>query len=228
MLNLFFLDEKLIFPPIETATKEGIIAIGGDLSIDRLLLAYSSGIFPWYSQNEPILWWSPDPRFVLLPENFKVNKSLKKFIRKNNYKITYDKAFEKVIKMCAKLRSKQGTWLTNEMIDAYINLHNQGYAHSVEAWHNEKLAGGLYGVSLGRCFFGESMFFVMENASKVCLINLVEILIKNNFLFIDSQVYTQHLENFGASNIPRNDYITMLKTGLSYQTLKGNWSEIMK
>jgi len=228
MLNLFFLDEKLIFPPLEATTKEGIIAIGGDLSIERLLLAYSTGIFPWYSQNEPILWWSPDPRFVLLPENLNVSKSLKKFIKKNIYTITFDIAFEKIIKMCSKLRSKQGTWLTNEMIEAYIDLHNEGYAHSVEAWHNEKLAGGLYGVSLGRCFFGESMFYVMENASKVCLIYLVDTLIKKNFLFIDSQVYTQHLENFGASNIPRSDYIAMLKKGLSFPTLKGKWSEIMK
>ncbi|MBN2545898.1 MAG: leucyl/phenylalanyl-tRNA--protein transferase [Spirochaetes bacterium] len=228
MLNLFFLDDKLVFPPVETATKEGIIAIGGDLSVKRLILAYSSGIFPWYSETEPILWWSPDPRFVLFPQNIKISKSLKKFNKKNIYKITFDKDFENVINMCSKLRSKKGTWLTNEMIEAYIALHNEGYAHSVEAWHNNKLAGGLYGVSLGRCFFGESMFFIMENASKVCLITLAETLLKKEFLFIDSQVYTRHLENFGACNISRNDYIDLLKKGLDFQTFKGSWSEIMK
>lgn len=224
---MFLLDDRLIFPPVELSSKEGIVAIGGDLSIERLLLAYRSGIFPWYNEDEPIIWWSPDPRFVLFPSEFRISESLKKVIKKEIYKITFDTSFKKVITLCREVRLKSGTWITNEMLEAYVKLHNEGFAHSVEAWYNDKLVGGLYGVSLGTAFFGESMFYLMENASKVALVKLVEFAKKNSFFFIDSQVYTSHLASFGARNIPRTEYISLLKRALEYPTLKGSWTNLI-
>ncbi len=215
MIN-FFLTSELNFPPIENATKEGIVAIGGDLSIERLLLAYKSGIFPWYSEGEPIIWWSPDPRFVLFPEELKISKSMKKFLKKNIYKTTFNKSFKEVISMCRECRiDKEGTWITSDMFKAYSKLHELGYAYSIEIWYNEKLIGGLYGVVIGKCFFGESMFSIMDNASKIALIELTAYLKKNDFIIIDCQVYSKHLESMGARNIPRNEFLELVKKGIN-------------
>ena len=215
MMNLF-LTKELKFPPIEHATKEGIVAIGGDLSTERLLLAYKSGIFPWYSEGEPILWWSPDPRFVLFPDEIKISKSMKKVINKNIFEIRYNTAFREVISNCSKLRvDKEGTWITDDMIEAYCKLHELGYARSVETWHDGRLVGGLYGIHIGRCFFGESMFSTMTNASKFALIMLAENLKEKKYLLIDCQVYTNHLASMGAKEIPRNEFLRIIKEGLS-------------
>ncbi|HEX9059417.1 MAG TPA: leucyl/phenylalanyl-tRNA--protein transferase [Clostridia bacterium] len=208
-MPVFMLNKNLVFPDPELAEEDGLIAIGGDLSIDRLLAAYANGIFPWYMKGEPILWWSPDPRCILFPENIHVSRSMKKFLKKNLYKVTYDKSFDEVIGMCRSLRENE-TWITNEMTDAYIGLHRAGFAHSVEVWYEEKLVGGLYGVSLGTAFFGESMFSAMENASKVALISLSSRLKAAGFKFIDCQVYNGHLESMGAVNIPRIDFLKLL------------------
>lgn len=222
---MYLLDERLIFPPAEDADRRGIVAIGGDLSKERLLLAYRSGIFPWYNEDDPILWWSPNPRFILFPDEFRVSKSLKKVLKKKIFTVTFDKAFKDVITMCKDLRSKSGTWITDEMLEAYVALHNEGYAHSVEAWYEDSLVGGLYGVSLGKAFFGESMFHIKENASKVALVYLVEFAKNNSFLFIDSQVYTEHLASLGAKNIARKKYLDLLKLALQGETIKGSWQK---
>jgi leucyl/phenylalanyl-tRNA---protein transferase len=229
-MPVFRLTEKLVFPPVDLSTKEGIIAIEGDLSPERLLLAYSSGIFPWYNDDEPIIWWSPDPRFVLFPEKIRISDSLRKEIRRNKFEITYDRDFEDVIKGCSNSprKNQNGTWITSEMIDAYIGLHRLGFAHSVEARVNGEIVGGLYGVSLGRCFMGESMFTKVPNASKVAFATLVADLIKKNFAIIDSQVYTDHLSNFGAENIPRKEYLKYLDKALDFQTLRGDWGTVLK
>ena len=214
MINLF-LTKELKFPPIEYATKEGIVAIGGDLSTERLLLAYRSGIFPWYSEGEPIFWWSPDPRFVLFPNEIKVSKSMQKIIKKDTFEIKYNTAFREVICNCRKLRlNKEGTWITNNMVEAYCKLNELGYAHSVETWHEGKLVGGLYGINMGKCFFGESMFSTMDNASKFALIMLAESLKEKKYLLIDCQVYTNHLASMGAREIPRFDFLRIIKEGL--------------
>lgn len=210
-MNNFFLTNDISFPPIENATKEGIVAIGGDLSPERLLLAYRSGIFPWYSEGEPIIWWSPDPRFVLFPDEIVISKSMKKVIKKNIYTITFNKTFKNVISMCRELRKdKEGTWITNDILNAYNKLHELGYAHSVETWYNEKLVGGLYGIILDKFFFGESMFSIMDNASKTALVELVKKLIKEKFILIDCQLYSKHLESMGARNIPRDDFLKII------------------
>lgn len=222
-MPIFQLSKTLVFPKPEWANKDGLLAIGGDLSIDRLLLAYSKGIFPWYSENDPILWWCPDPRFVLFPQNVNISRSMSKLLRKNIYTVTYDTCFEEVVTMCAKLR-ENNTWIFPEIIESYINLHKEGYAHSVETWFERKLVGGLYGVSLGKCFFGESMFSTMNNASKVALINLSQNLAEKNFLFLDCQIYSAHLESMGAGNISRKRFLELLKRGLiGEQTIRGNW-----
>ena len=216
-MSICLLTDKLIFPDVAHATDEGILAVGGDLRPERLLLAYSSGIFPWYSVGEPIIWWSPDPRFVLFPEELKVSRSMRKILRQGVFSITFDKAFELVIGQCKKIKRKgqRGTWITPEMQKAYIRLYKLGFAHSVEAWKDGELVGGLYGVSLGKVFFGESMFSSVSNASKACLITLVEHLTKLGFELIDSQVYTGHLEILGAREIPRSEYLNLLKNLLT-------------
>jgi leucyl/phenylalanyl-tRNA---protein transferase len=218
-------NEINIFPDPDEAIDEGLLAVGGDLSIDRLLLAYSSGIFPWYSQNEPIMWWSPDPRFVLFPNDFKISKSLNKVVNSGKFIIKTDTAFEEVIKNCATIKRghETGTWITTEMKQAYINLHNKGYAHSFEVYNNESLVGGLYGVSLGKAFFGESMFHLIPDASKVALYFLVDTLKKWKFHFIDSQIYTNHLASLGGEEIPRKKYLILLQKALKYETIKGKW-----
>ncbi|MFH2047623.1 MAG: leucyl/phenylalanyl-tRNA--protein transferase [Pseudomonadota bacterium] len=224
-MPVYRLNKEIIFPPPQLAGEEGLLAIGGDLSKERLLLAYNLGIFPWYSKGEPILWWSPDPRLVLYPDEIRVSKSLYKVIKKEIFHITFDSAFEQVINSCAftNNRKTEGTWIVPEMIDAYCMLHKSGYAHSVEAWKDNKLAGGLYGVSLGKCFFGESMFSVESNASKVAFVALSQYLKDNAFDFIDCQIATEHLKRFGAKEIPRSLFLKQLKKALALPTLKGKW-----
>ena len=224
-MPVYQLIKEIIFPLPEYAETNGLLAIGGDLCSERLLLAYSNGIFPWYSKDEPILWWSPDPRLVLLPENFKVSKSLRLLIKKNLFTVKLDTNFFEVIKKCADVvrPGQDDTWITNEMIDAYTNLHNLGFAHSVETYYNDKLVGGLYGISLGKAFFGESMFHTMTDASKVALFFLVEKLKKWNFDFIDAQMKTSHLISLGAKEISRKEYLELLKNSLKSKTKKGKW-----
>lgn len=224
-MPVFRLPEEPVFPRPHLATREGLLAVGGDLSPKRLLAAYRQGIFPWYSDGEPILWWSPNPRMVLYPNEFKQSKSFKKTLRKGVYRISSDTTFEKVIEACAatRLQSGEGTWITAEMMSAYIEMHNLGYAHSVEAWHEGQLVGGLYGLALGLIFFGESMFSTMNDASKVCLYHLTQFLVKNRFIIIDCQVSSPHLMRLGARNISREDFLTELNEALKYRTLKGNW-----
>lgn len=225
-MAVFLLSEKIEFPSPHLAAKDGLLAVGGDLSRERLLLAYRMGIFPWFSDDNPILWWSPDPRLVLYPEEIKVSKTLKKVIKKNVFTVTMDTAFKEVIHHCAKVRiqKNEGTWIVRDMIDAYCRLHDSGVAHSVEAWHRGELAGGLYGVSLGRCFFGESMFTRISNASNVALVNLVTYLSDLEFDLIDCQVTTEHLIRFGAREIPRALFLRQLDKAVNAPTKKGNWS----
>jgi leucyl/phenylalanyl-tRNA--protein transferase len=224
-MPVYQLSEDPIFPPPHLASKSGLLAVGGDLSRLRLLRAYSMGIFPWYSAGEPILWWSPDPRLVLYPDEFKLSRSLAKTIKKGVFKVTMDHAFEAVISQCAQVRleNDEGTWIVEDMVAAYCDLHASGFAHSVEAWYDDDLAGGLYGVSLGRCFFGESMFTRVANASKVALAALVDYVQARSFAFIDCQVATGHLISLGAREIARASYIKELLGALQYPTLQGQW-----
>lgn len=185
----------------------GLLAIGGDLSSERLLQAYKRGVFPWFSEDQPLLWWSPDPRMVLRPDELRVSRSLRKTLRRNRFEVSMDQAFEEVIRGCAQPRpNEDGTWLVPEMIDAYCDFHRLGYAHSIETWLDGELVGGLYGVALGRIFFGESMFSRANDASKVALVYLVERVRQWGFKLIDCQVYTEHLETMGAKQIPRDDF----------------------
>ena len=225
-MPVYRLSQKLVFPSPHLASHQGLLAVGGDLSIERLLLAYRRGIFPWYSEGEPILWWSPDPRLVLYPDELKVSRSLNKVINRGIFKVTMDRAFEEVISECARVRleTQEGTWIVDDMVSAYCRLHAAGYAHSVEAWQGERLAGGLYGVSLGRCFFGESMFTRVSNASKVALVVLVKHLKTLGFALIDCQIATTHLKRFGAKEISRVRYLKELKEALITPTLKGGWT----
>ncbi len=215
-MPLHILTEKLIFPPVEDTLEDGLLAAGGDLSEQRLLLAYKKGIFPWYEGNIP-LWWCPNPRFVLFPEELKVSKSMKQLMKKNTFNFTVDKAFKEVIHNCkATERVEQmGTWITDEIEKAFINLHLKGFAHSAETWMNDTLVGGLYGVSLGKIFFGESMFSTKNNASKFAFINYVQQLQNENFALIDCQVYTKHLESLGARMIARKDFIALIRKYIS-------------
>ncbi|MEZ4841842.1 MAG: leucyl/phenylalanyl-tRNA--protein transferase [Flavobacteriaceae bacterium] len=209
---MFLLDENLWFPPVEYASEEGILAIGGDLSVERLLLAYRSGIFPWFNENEPIVWYSPDPRMVLFPEKLKVSKSMKQLIKSDKFTVTFNKDFAGVIANCKDIfrRGQGGTWITKEMQQAYINFHKQGYAKSVEVWQNDELVGGLYGIDLGSVFCGESMFSKVSNTSKLAFIMLVESLKEQHYKLIDCQVYTDHLASLGAEEIPRSEFLKYL------------------
>lgn len=209
---------KSIFPDVKLALTEpdGLLAVGGDLSVERLTSAYQQGIFPWYSEGQPILWWSPDPRMVLKPNEIKVSRSLAKTIRKQKFKITLDQNFKGVISACSKPRLENGfeqseTWIVDEMIEAYIKLHEAGYAHSVEYWQENKLAGGLYGVAIGNVFFGESMFSRISDASKIAFVYLSKQIEQWGFKLIDCQVYTSHLESLGAKMIPRKQFLTLLQ-----------------
>jgi leucyl/phenylalanyl-tRNA---protein transferase len=222
---VFLLSDTIEFPQPHLASEDGLLAVGGDLSQKRLLLAYRMGIFPWFSDNEPILWWSPDPRLVLYPHEIKISKTLKKIVKKEVFKVTMDLAFNEVINQCAQVRLKknQGTWIVKDMIDAYCNLHESGFAHSVEVWQGGDLAGGLYGVSLGKCFFGESMFTRVSNASNIGLVKLVEHLKTLSFDLIDCQVATEHLTRLGARQIPRIRFLNQLEKSLRAPTQRGKW-----
>jgi leucyl/phenylalanyl-tRNA---protein transferase len=223
-MTVFHLSDSVQFPPPHLAEKEGLLAVGGDLTRERLLAAYESGIFPWYMAGDPILWWSPDPRLVLYPCEFKFSKSLKKIINKAVFRITMDRAFEAVIHACStRMDNGEETWITDEMMNAYIDLHHAGYAHSVEAWQGETLVGGLYGVSLGRSFFGESMFTRVSNASKTAFYFLVKFLGGLDFHMIDCQIPTAHLKRFGAREISRKTFLEQLEQTLKTPTLKGQW-----
>lgn len=224
-MPVFQLPDELVFPRPELAEPSGLLAVGGDLSPDRLLMAYSLGIFPWYAAGEPLLWWSPDPRLVLFPDQLHVPHSLAKGLRKGRYRVTFDTAFADVIHACGnRPRPGQlGTWITPEMQDAYIRLHHLGFAHSVEAWEEETLAGGLYGVSLGGCFYGESMFADRPDASKTAFVTLVHRLQEWDFDLIDCQMTTDHLVRFGATEIPRADFQARLRLSLERATRQGPW-----
>jgi len=227
-MPIFKLGDRADFPPAELAGHKGLLAVGGDLKPQRLLRAYGGGIFPWYSEGEPILWWSPDPRFVLFPSGFHVGKSLEKILKRGVFTLTFDRAFAEVIKGCSlPRRGQEGTWITPAMRDAYINLHRLGYAHSLEAWRDGRLAGGLYGISLGGCFFAESMFHMENNASKAALAALAAALKKMDFVLIDCQIRTPHLADWGARSISRRRYLKLLRVGLRPATLRGNWGKIL-
>ena len=207
---MIILNENTDFPDVSQATFEGLLAIGGNLSTKRLLSAYKKGIFPWFSDDEPILWWSPDPRFVLFPEELHVSKTMKQLLKKNHFEVTINKDFKSVIERCSKTKrvGQDDTWITQDMIDAYLRLHQLGYAKSIEVWQNDQLVGGLYGIDLGNnVFCGESMFTKVSNASKVGFITFVQ---ESNYKLIDCQVYTKHLESLGAKNIPRTKFLKFL------------------
>jgi leucyl/phenylalanyl-tRNA--protein transferase len=205
-----YLTQDITFPNLNEATEDGLLAIGGDLSVERLLLAYKKGIFPWFEKDTPILWWSPNPRFVLFPEKLKVSKSMKQVLRNKDYEVTVNKDFKSVITECsiAKRNGQEGTWITQSMINAYIKLHELGYAKSIEVWNKQNLVGGLYGIDIGNGIFsGESMFAKVSNASKVGFISFVQ---NTNYKLIDCQVYTNHLASLGAENISRETFLNFL------------------
>lgn len=214
------------FPDPNEAEDDGLVSIGGDLSAEFLLSAYSQGIFPWFNEGEPILWWSPNPRMVLFPKDFKCSDSLRQILKSSRYSVRIDDNFEGVIRACAgiKRRGQTGTWITNDMIDAYTHLHKKGFAHSVETYHGNSLVGGLYGVSLGKAFFGESMFYKERDASKVALFHLNELMLTWDFHFIDVQQSTNHLRSLGAVDIPRRKFLLLLKEAVSFPTNAGKWS----
>lgn len=210
-MSLFILDNELLFPPVHLAEPDGVLAIGGDLSPERLLLAYRHGIFPWY-EGKHILWWCPDPRFVLFPGELRESKSMKQLHKRDAFDFRIDTAFSETVTHCKTIarHGQEGTWITEEVRTAYTRMHELGYAHSAEAWLNGELVGGLYGIRLGRVFFGESMFSKVSNASKYAFIRFVQHLQSEGVLLIDCQVYTPHLESLGARMIPRADFITLL------------------
>lgn len=210
---MYLITEKLVFPPIHLANEDGLLAVGGDLSVERLQLAYKSGIFPWYNQGEPIIWYSPKWRMVLFPNEVKISKSMRQVLRKNEFRITFNQNFEDVISNCKTIErnGQGGTWITNEMQQAYIELNKMGIAKSVEVWENEELVGGLYGIDLGHIFCGESMFSKVSNASKVAFIYLTKKLEKEKYKLIDCQVYNEHLESLGAVEISQKEFLEYLK-----------------
>ncbi len=205
-------DQVFNFPDPESADEDGIVAVFGNLSPGFLISGYSQGLFPWYGPNEPIFWHSPDPRFVVFPEKVIVKKSMKKFLDKTSFRVTCDHAFIKVVENCSKVKRphQKGTWIVREMIEAYLRLHSLGFAHSFETWDGNRLVGGLYGVSIGAMFFGESMFHLESNASKTAFITMVPWLINRGIQLIDSQVYTEHVSSLGGEEIPRRTYLKLL------------------
>ncbi|MBI2432457.1 MAG: leucyl/phenylalanyl-tRNA--protein transferase [Candidatus Hydrogenedentes bacterium] len=223
-MPVFMLDERLLFPPPAFA-EDGLLAVGGDLSVERLLLAYRSGIFPWYSEDEPLLWWSPDPRMVITPESLHVSRRLSRVLRSGRFTVTLDTCFAEVMGRCASVpRPRQrGTWIVRDMIDAYVRLHAEGYAHSIECWQEGALCGGLYGVSLGGCFFGESMFSLQPDASKVALVRLVEQCAAWGMPLIDCQTPNPHLRRMGAFEMARARFMRELKLALEKKTRRGRW-----
>lgn len=211
IMAIYSLDERIVFPLPELGEEDGLLAVGGDLSIERLLLAYENGIFPWYSDDEPILWWCPKKRFIIKPQNIKISKSMKRVINKNDFDVTFNENFEGVINSCKELReNKEGTWITEEMKEAYINLFNNGFALSAEVTKCGELVGGIYGVVIGKCFFGESMFSKIPNGSKLALIYLARKLEEEGFVFIDCQFHTKHLESMGGEYIEWEEFKELL------------------
>ena len=229
-MPVFRLSERISFPPPHFAAPNGLLAVGGDLSEKRLLLAYKMGIFPWYSEGDPILWWSPDPRMVLYPGEISVSRRLGRTIRQGVFSVSSDTAFRQVINACARIRrdNHQETWILDEMIDAYCRLFTMGYAHSIEVWCKGDLAGGLYGVSLGGCFFGESMFTRVANASKIALVALCAYLSELSFDMIDCQMATPHLKRLGAREIPRKQFLEALVRSMKRPGIRGKWSVTLK
>lgn len=229
-MPVFRLTQKFVFPPPHYADPDGLLAVGGDLSPERLLLAYQQGIFPWYSAETPPLWWSPDPRLVLFLNELKVSKSLQRVLRKDFFKVTLDQSFLEVIQGCAAVRRRSGesTWILPEMVEAYHLLHQLGYVHSVESWREGELVGGLYGVAIGRVFFGESMFARKTDASKVALVRLVQLLRHWGFELIDCQVSTAHLQSLGAREIPRKEFLNHLAGATREATHRGSWSGFLE
>ena len=209
---MYRLTDALLFPSPEQASDEGIVAVGGDLKPERVMLAYRKGIFPWFESDDFLLWWSPDPRMVLFPDQVKISKSMRAVLRKKQFEVTFNKAFDAVVEACAKVKrfGQNGTWITPGLMEVYSTLHTQGHAHSVEVWEEGVLVGGLYGIDLGTVFCGESMFSKANNASKVALISLAKELKKNKYELIDCQVPTQHLASMGAESIPRSEFLTYL------------------
>ena len=210
---MYFLSKDLFFPPVQEASSEGILAFGGDLSPERLLLAYRNGIFPWFEEDQPILWWSPNPRMVLFLDELIVSKSMRTILNRKTFQVTFNQNFREVISHCQKIKrdGQNGTWITNEMIEAYCKLNELGIAKSVEVWQNDQLVGGLYGIDLGHVFCGESMFSIVSNASKVAFIALVKQLEESNYKLLDCQVYNDHLESLGCREIDRIDFMGILK-----------------
>lgn len=228
MSAVYWLDPGSIeFPPLAAALKEpnGLLAVGGDLSPERLLAAYRKGIFPWYEDPQPILWWSPDPRAVLVPGNVHISRSLRKILSRQEFTITFDKAFRRVIRGCATLdQTRSGTWITSDMFNAYTRLHELGWAHSVEVWRDQELVGGLYGICIGRMFFGESMFSRVSNASKIALATLCEWLARQGVELIDCQVGNPHLYSMGAEDISRREFAGLLDEFVSESAIIGRWA----
>lgn len=218
-------EDKPIFPHPSLADEQGLLGIGGNLLSNTLISAYRAGIFPWYNENDPILWWSPDPRFVLYPSELKVSKSMRPYFNQKKFQVTFDTEFPHIIKACSRIRrdGQKGTWITSDMEEAYVVLHELGYAHSVEVWEDGKIAGGLYGISLGKMFFGESMFTLRPNASKFGFISLVNVLKSKGFVLIDCQQETKHLASLGARAISRALFIDFLKQNEAEKDHVGNW-----
>ncbi len=211
--TLHFLDDRIHFPEVENANEEGLLAAGGDLSSERLLLAYQNGIFPWFNEDSLILWWSPDPRMVLYPKEIKISKSMRKVLNSNQFTLSKNTCFEQVLQACAGVKrdGQQGTWITADMQQAYLHLHEKGFATSYEVWQEDELVGGLYGIDLGHVFCGESMFSKVSNASKFAFIHLAKELEEKKYTLIDCQLHTNHLASLGAEEIPRDDFIALLK-----------------
>lgn len=209
---MYFLSKDLFFPNVEEASGEGILAVGGDLSPERLMLAYRNGIFPWFDEDEPILWWSPKRRMVVFPKEFKMSKSMRNIINRNIFQITFNENFREVIENCSSIKrdGQHGSWISSDMIDAYCKLHELGYAKSIEVWQEGQLVGGLYGIDLGHVFCGESMFSKVSNASKVAFAALVAYLKSENYKLLDCQVHNDHLESLGAKEIPRSLFMQIL------------------
>lgn len=223
---IFKLSDELLFPPPVLAREDGLLAVGGDLSVERLLLAYSMGIFPWYSAGDPLLWWAPDPRMVLFPDEFHCSRRLARTLRQGLFTVTFDQAFAQVVAGCAAPRpGQEGTWIVPEMQEAYIRLHAEGWAHSVECWQGADLVGGLYGVSLGGMFFGESMFSRQANSSKVAVASLVQHLLDWDFDLIDCQMSTPHLARLGAREISGSEFEQRLQRSLTKTSRRGNWGD---
>lgn len=210
---MYILTKPIYFPPHETATEDGILALGGDLSVERLLFAYKNGVFPWFNEDEPIIWWSPPKRMVVDPKNYKIPKTVRNLMNRNIFQVSYNQCFEEVIEGCKTIYRKDqlGSWLTEDMKEAYTKLHQMGYAKSIEVWQNEQLVGGLYGVDMGHFFVGESMFSRVSNASKIAFVWLVNHLKSNGYLLLDCQVHNHYLAQLGAFEITRNSYLKIIQ-----------------